>query len=163
MSNATLQAKQTENKSDASADAIANEAKAKAAKMAAQMEAETKEYLGILTASQAYSKAIVATGANVLMRLAKECGSTVNKAGRPAYAEWSRFTSALIIRSTPFAEQDRLFKLAKANVPQGQLSKEDWNKAQDKFVSGKGKASDGKASCSLRMATPVAVSIALGE
>jgi hypothetical protein len=128
-----------------------------------QMLAEQAEYDAIVKAGKALTAAYLETGSNVLARLARECGQSVSKSGRPSYEMHRRFVGALLERQTKYAEQDRLFRLAQKSVSIVGLTPDELEKAKSRFVSAKGRAAEGKATCTLKMASPANVAIALGE
>lgn len=147
-----------------SAEELAKQAEAQAAQVKAQKAKQAEEKAKILSAFDAFIASLRETGSNVLSELAVAVGETVNKSGRPAHDEWAIFTTALIARSTDFTAQDRLFRLAQKSVRrQIGWTAEEHAKAMERFVKSKARGESSKASCSLTMAKPAAVSIALGE
>jgi hypothetical protein len=158
---APSKAKQTAPKQE-QADPVSDKAKS----IAAQAAQEQAEYDAIHNADIAFSKAIAATGFNVLARLAKEYGMTVDKFGYPALSAWRRFTGACAIRALDHSSFNRLCAVIRANVgtdPDRKMSDEDIKAGKEKCVRDKGKGSNGKSSMTLSLKSPKAWDIALGE
>lgn len=137
-----------------------------ASKAKAQANAEQAEYNAIVEADAAYSRAIVATGFNVLAKLAADMGKTVDKFGYPSLSTWRRFTSACAIRAIDHGSFNRLCGIVKANVgtdPDRRMSDEEVNAGREKVIRDKGKGANGKSSMTLSVKAPKAWDIALGE
>lgn len=147
-----------------SAEELAKAAELQAQQAKAQKAKQAEERQAIKDAWLAFVAALLATGANVLAELAIAVGQSVNKSGRPENEAWQVFTIALLARNTDFTTQDRLFRLAqKSVVRQIGWTAEEHSKAMERFVKSKARGESSKASCSLTMSKPAAVSIALGE
>lgn len=151
--------------SEGALSAAAIEAKAKAEALKAQV---AKEVAGLAQAYSALQTAAKEIGPLGLEEISRELGSSVNAVGRPAFGPWLRFNAVLALRASDFKTHDRFYGIAKKAaveklVNEDRKSEEDAKKIADKFVSSKGKGSTGKAACTLKMASPAAWDIALGE
>lgn len=170
MSNATTtkSAKQDTKPSSSDNASLTDAAKELQAKVDAARKQESAEYDAIVTARQAYSKAFVGTGNNVMSRFASEVGSSCNKFGTPEHLPYSTFWFGVLTRGTSYQEQDRLLRVAKANVGlNADGTSKGWTqaeveKAQASFITANASTSEGKAKAQLKMKAPASIKVQLG-
>jgi hypothetical protein len=128
-----------------------------------QAQIEQKEYDAIIGADLAFSKAVVATGFNTVLRLARDFGMSVDKFGYPSLSASRRLVEALAIRNVTHKQFDAVcgtIRNAIGTNPDVKMSDEDIATAKEKAVTGKGKGKQGRSSLSLSLKAPKAWDIA---
>lgn len=139
---------------------------AKAAALEKQEKQEIAEYNAILAADLSFSKAVVASGFNVLCRLAKDHGASVDKFGYPSLSAYRRLVNAAAIRAVTHKQFDTLCSIVRQSVgtnPDAKMTDAEIKDGREKCIRNTGKGATGKSSMSLALKAPKAWNITLGE
>lgn len=148
------------------------QAKAEAEAKAKQLAQDTlnakvnAELMRVSAAKSEFLQSLGDVGSIGLENLAHAVGLSVNANGYPSFGIWLTFIAALAVKSTPYATQDRLFRTAAKAIgtnADSKLSEKDQDKAREKFLTKSAKGAVGQAKASLKIRSPKAWDIALGE
>ena len=125
------------------------------------------EVLLIATTGTAHIQALAKTGPLGLVELAKAVGKSVNSSvGRPTLLPWLTFVTACALQKVNHKQFDNLCRVALAEVGtsvDAKMNESELAKAKEKFIKSKAKGSVGGSSASLKMNTPAAWDITIGE
>lgn len=121
----------------------------------------------IATTGTAHIRALAETGPLGLVELAKSVGRSVSSSvGRPTLLPWLTFVTACALQKVTHKQFDNLCRVALAEVgtsPDAKMNESELAKAKEKFIKSKAKGSVGGSSASLKMNTPAAWDITIGE
>ncbi len=120
----------------------------------------------IASTGTAHIRALADTGPLGLVELAKDVGKGVNTMGRPTLLAWLTFVTACALQKVSHKQFDNLCRVALNEVgsaPDARMNEAELAKAREKFVKSKAKGSVGGSSASLKMNTPAAWDITMGE
>jgi len=138
-----------------------------AANVAASTQSKVaSEVANIATTGTAHIRALAETGPLGLVELAKDVGRSVNGMGRPTLLPWLTFVTACALQKVSHKQFDNLCRVALSEVGKAvdaKFNESELAKAKEKFVKSKAKGSVGGSSASLRMNTPAAWDITIGE